>query len=202
MVEQPCPHCGNPEIIAEPVTEGTSEWALYQMMQGKKVASSNGTVYWQDRDDNNLIKYTDGYGQNMDTNAFTFLRYVGASGWQIYNEPEPKFKVGDWVEIEKSKEQGRITYISSNNYDAIDVKLYDQDELETYTKSDFDADFRKLDPSEVKVSLTLSGTVEKVEDTGCFLLNVGNEGIAYCLDYESLTPADAELVRELTGGGK
>jgi len=25
MVEQPCPHCGNPEIIAEPVTEGTSE---------------------------------------------------------------------------------------------------------------------------------------------------------------------------------
>ncbi|HNX37051.1 MAG TPA: hypothetical protein PL124_03060 [Candidatus Cloacimonadota bacterium] len=163
----------NPQFLAgDLVTDG--------VVQGRIVTRTADTTWVED---------WDGIQYNIETSR---LRKLSPS----------EVKVGDWVEHEKSKEQGRITYISSDNYDAIEVKLYGQDDLETYTKSDFNADFRKLSPSEVRVSLTLSGTVEKVEDTGCFLLNVGNEGIAYCLDYEALTHADAELVRELTGGGE
>jgi len=84
-------------ISCEPLAEeGTAEWALYQMMQGKKVASSNGTVYWQDKDDNDLVKYTDGYGQIWIQTPYMFLRCVGASGWQLYS-PQPQVEVGDWV---------------------------------------------------------------------------------------------------------
>ena len=111
-------------------------------------------------------------------------------------------KVGDWVEHEKSKEQGRITYISSDNYDAIEVKLYDQDELETYTKSDFNADFRKLSPSEVIVNIgCLSGTVERRTyfDTDKFfsLKNPEMEMAAAVINIDALDTPTRELVESL-----
>ena len=117
-------------------------------------------------------------------------------------EPKPTFKVGDWVEHEKSKEQGRITYISSDNYDAIEVKLYDQDELETYTKSDFNADFRKLSPSEVIVNIgCLSGTVERRTyfDTDKFfsLKNPEMEMAAAVINIDALDTPTRELVESL-----
>lgn len=79
-------HYSQFEIIGYPVVEGSKEWALHQMMQGKKFVSSNGTVYWQDKDDNDLIKYTDGYGQIWVQTPYMFLKCVGASGWQLYKE--------------------------------------------------------------------------------------------------------------------
>ena len=136
-----------------------------------------------------------------------WLNGADNAGWQLYKEPEPQYKVGDWVEHEKSKEQGRITYISSDIYDAIEVKLYDQDELETYTKSDFNADFRKLDPSEVIIHIgCLSGTVRPVSTNGIHiwfhLIDVDDKTIAIirisCLDnntrelVESLLKAQEE----------
>ena len=87
--------------------------------------------------------------------------FEGGAIAKLLTEPAPQYKVGDWVEHKESKEQGRITYIKSANYDAIEVKLYDADELETYTVSDFNAEFRKLSPSEVKVDFgSFKGTIE------------------------------------------
>ncbi len=117
-----------------------------------------------------------------------------------------EFKVGDWVEHKKSKEQGRITYISSDNYDAIEVKLYDQDEIETYTKSDFNADFRKLSPSEVIVKIgCLSGTIEKAygEEHGTFVLraevkqNIGRDAKRCVLWLDALDAPTREFVESL-----
>lgn len=121
--------------------------------------------------------------------------------------PEPKplladAKVGDWVEHKKSKEQGRITYISSANYNAIEVKLYDQDELETYTTSDFNDEFRKLDPSEVVIRIgCLSGTVQRRSyfDTDKFfsLKNPEMEMAAAVINIDALDTPTRELVESL-----
>lgn len=150
------------EIIGYPVEEGSRWWALYQMMQGKKVSYKGviGNVYLALNQDGNVQQYT------MDNFA-----YIGAirsklefgknhavnTGWQIYKEPELKYKVGDWVEvhgccqarvinIEYSSISGEAKYatLSSNNRIRISYIT------------------RKLDPSEVVIRIgCLSGTVEK-----------------------------------------
>lgn len=194
-------HISHYEILGYPVEEGSAEWALHQMMQGEKVCRkiSTAIVY---------CKHTNGIGREVRDTYYVesisaWLNGADKDGWQLYKEPEqPKYKVGDWVEHEKSKEQGRITYISSDNYDAIEVKLYDQDELETYTKSDFNADFRKLSPSEVIVNIgCLSGTVERRTyfDTDKFfsLKNPEMEMAAAVINIDALDTPTRELVESL-----
>ena len=153
--------------------EGSAEWAKQMMLLGRDICNQYipGAYYKLDgvrvreysKNDNRLSGFISAAG---------WIETAYNSGWQIYKEPkpEPQYKVGDWVEHKKSKEQGRITYISSDNYDAIDIKLYGEDELERYTKSDFNADFRKLSPSEVVIHIgCLSGTIR-------YCLSFDNDG--------------------------
>jgi hypothetical protein len=83
------------EIIGYPVEEGSRWWALYQMMQGKKVSNKGaiGNVYLALNQDGNVQYY------DMDN-----LAYIGAirsklefgkkdvvkTGWQLYKEPKPE----------------------------------------------------------------------------------------------------------------
>lgn len=119
------------EIIGYPVADHSAEWALWQMMQGNKVASRNGTVYWQDKDDNDLIKYTDGYGQKWIQTPYLFLRCVDASGWQIY-KPKPllaEAKVGDLVKVQYSNGDSiyaQITF-ADGSIVCIDKKIFNYD---------------------------------------------------------------------------
>lgn len=264
------------EIIGYPVAEGSKEWALHQMMQGKAVTFFckpnlilklvNGYIqdsisggYWDRKSGNEFLSYAarDGWlihkpepkespidpierplrklilqakenGKNIRTyyqnmiftpDALTGLlakgrfRWWNICNWELTDkeqnyyppiklvkpEPEPKFKVGDWVEHKKSKEQGRITYISSDNYDAIEVKLYDQDELETYTKSDFNADFRKLKSSEVVLDFGngIKGRVCMPDgEWGFAVLDDNNDWIAQ-IDPDALDAQTCEIVERL-----
>ena len=269
------PHYSCFEIIGYPVVEGSKEWALYQMMQGKKVVSGNGTVYWQDKDDNDLIKYADGYGQIWVQMPNLFLKCVGASGWKIHEpepkespvdpkerplrnlileakengknirtfyqnliftpdaltgllakgrfrwwntcnweltdkeqnyypqiklvkpEPEPEFKVGDWVEHKESKEQATIRRIM--NYGAIEIEFAYSTESDIYQTNDFHNDFRKLSSSEVIVHIgCLSGTIAKAygEEKGTFILS-GLSGQRNVLWLSMLDTQTRELVESL-----
>lgn len=83
------------EIIGYPVSDGSNEWALYQMMQGKKVSHKGaiGNVCWALNQDGDVQYY------DMDD-----LAYIGAirsklefgknhafkTVWQLYKEPKPE----------------------------------------------------------------------------------------------------------------
>jgi hypothetical protein len=249
------------EIIGYPVAEGSAEWALYQMMKGKKVTiqhlQDSGNVYWCFCDRLRCVEeFNCGTLQIMVTPEI-WVKTADSDGWQIYEpkeeppkepdnlylnikpsntadwcfdkknllvlvddnfkgivgenvtreqvgeiaklltEPATQYKVGDWVEHKKSKEQGRITYISSDIYDVIDVELYGEDELETYTKSDFNADFRKLSPSEVVIDFgSFSGWIKRASNYNIEVYSKGNCWLAN-LRFDMLDAPTRELVEGL-----
>ena len=113
------------EIIGYPVADGSAEWALYQMMQGKMVCHETSPRDWYRMyNDHAIQNRTVGYMDRVSA----WLESTVQSGWQIYKEPEtdkepiadcdnckhrctksnidycqmyepkPTFKVGDWVE--------------------------------------------------------------------------------------------------------
>ncbi len=92
-----CEHLGSHyagfEIIGYPVAEGSAEWALYQMMQGKKVIHKYtiGNVCCALNQDGNVQYY------HMDNLAYIgkirsklefVKKNVAKTGWQLYKEPE------------------------------------------------------------------------------------------------------------------
>ena len=191
------------EIIGVPVADGSAKWALYQMMQGKKVVCINGTVYWQDKDDGDLIKYTDGYGQIWVQTPTLFLKCVGVSGWQIH-EPEPKESPVDPKErplrslILRAKEQGMnirtwyqdliftpeslTSYLSKGRFrwwNIGDWELTKRDANMPTPEPEYVVPVskitRKLSPSEVIVDIgCLSGTVMRSSSSHFCLCNGGN----------------------------
>ena len=126
------------EIIGYPVEEGSAEWALWAMMDGKKVWSfdvidiiGEGYVAMGKWESSEVIAF---HFVNTDTNyecndfmsIDEFLSKHRSSGWQIYKEhaPEPKplladAKVGDlcqrmdgkWVQIETLCSLGGMPWI-------------------------------------------------------------------------------------------
>lgn len=98
------------EIIGYPVEEGSKEWALYQMMQGKMVCHETSPRDWYRMyNDHAIQNRTVGYMDRVSA----WLESTVQSGWQIYKEHEPKplladAKVGDlcktdldeWIQID------------------------------------------------------------------------------------------------------
>jgi len=79
------------EIIGTPVAEGSTEWALYQMMQGKKVCSKND-VYIRYLDQNKRVCLVSKNGDvyQGDYSPEDWLYYVESTNcWEIYEEPKP-----------------------------------------------------------------------------------------------------------------
>lgn len=177
------------EIIGYPVVEGSAEWALYQMMQGKKVSykSAVGNVYWE-LNQNGDVQYYDmsdlAYIGTI-RSKLEFVRCYAKTIWQIYTEPEPepKFKVGDWVETEIGFSQVKVTEIKPDgSYWSGDYKL--------------DKITRKLDPSEVIVRIgCLSGTVSSRDNKSFHLLRKGKNTMVIYLD--ALDAPTLELVEAL-----
>ena len=75
------------EIIGYPVEEGSAEWALYQMMQGKMVCHETSPRDWYRMyNDHAIQNRTVGYMDRVSA----WLESTVQSGWQIYKEPEPE----------------------------------------------------------------------------------------------------------------
>ena len=127
------------------------------------------------------------------------------TGWQIYEpEPAPRLKVGDWVEMNIcSNHQGKIKEIFEDGMGELyGTRIHRTNP--TFTITGLSGEFafasiaRKLDPSEVKVKITLEGTVCSYGSDGKFFqMNKMPSGYTSIIAFSDLTPSDAELVREL-----
>ena len=121
--------------------------------------------------------------------------------WQIY-EPKP-YKDGDWVEILvvsnniELTEQRKVVDVADDGYalnqpysnlNHLDWIGWDNVPIQKHTG--IIKVLRKLQPSEVKVKITLEGTVKPADKHGFYI------GTNYVL-YSHCTPVDAALVREL-----
>ena len=107
------------EIIGYPVADGSAEWALYQMMQGKMVCHKTSRWDW-------YRMYNDHAIQNRTAGCMprvsAWLESTVQSGWQIYHEQKPllaEAKVGDlcqrrdgkWVQIDRLLSIGGMPWI-------------------------------------------------------------------------------------------
>ena len=184
-------HYSQFEIIGYPVQEGSAEWALYQMMQGKMVCHETSPRDWYRMyNDHAIQNRTVGYMDRVSA----WLESTVQSGWQIYKEPELKYKVGDWVEIESSYTKGK-TFVS------VIKEMPNQEHYTVSVNSSFGRYtvrgvmerqiVRKLKPSEIIVRIGfLSGTVRPVSTNGIHiwfhLIGVDDKTIATirisCLD--------------------
>lgn len=225
-------HISHFEILGYPVADGSAEWALYQMMQGKKVhhigiSAERATMvdeprYWYI--ENEVVRDS---CNDIDTDTLEqWLKYVLPFGWQLY-EPkkelcpacngtgvvmhetpndatqtdlpildatQPKYEVGDWVEY--MGEQRKIVGIPIGETKP-DIKYWCAQDIggnEIFIYADNIT--RKLSPSEVKVKVTLEGTVRSSINDCCFELSTPNGGWA-TIGFNEIDPATADLVREL-----
>lgn len=173
-------------IHCEPLApEGTAEWALQQMKLGKTVCHPIDDKPHRCRitDDKIVCDYC---GQVFDIAKWT-SGCLQQSGWCIYDpaKPEPAFAVGDWVT--DGVVTGKITsWGMGMAYVKCDDKGYHLDI----------ANLRKLSTSEVRVKITLEGTVKPCSvDTFELCTNEGS----YWIGWKELDPDTAKLVRVLVG---
>ena len=87
------------EIIGYPVAKGSADWALYQMMQGKCVChvKAPSIKYYRPT---HYVKRVMRENCTDDMYDAVWMEGADPTGWEIYKEPEPEYKVGDWVEVE------------------------------------------------------------------------------------------------------
>jgi hypothetical protein len=177
------------EIIGYPVADGSKEWALYQMMQGEAV-----TFFDQP---NRILRLVNGYIQDSISDGFwnrrsgnEFLSYASSPGWQIYEEPKPTFKVGDWVKY------GIDTYlrvIEASGAERTSCKTLSGTILYPYTSC-----LSKIDPSEVKVKLELIGKVRKIEGNNRAFELIDEDGVATVIGWQQIkNPTTRSLVESL-----
>jgi hypothetical protein len=146
------------ELIGTFVEEGSAEWALYQMMQRNKVTKQHlqddsGNIYWCFCDMLRCVQEFNCGTLQITVIPEIWINTADKNGWQIYKEPEPQHKVGDWVEWSEGlgiSYQSRITRVSQSAVYSKGICI----PLKIIT--------RKLKPSQVVVKIgCLSGTVEK-----------------------------------------
>ena len=92
------------EIIGTLVKEGSKEWALYQMMQGKWVYNPYLEKHKSDKIDTRCLHAYSKFGQDVvvkniltgvesilgAANISHWTNYAEPTGWQLYVEPEPQ----------------------------------------------------------------------------------------------------------------
>jgi hypothetical protein len=190
------------EIIGYPVDEGSKEWALYQMMQGEKVCNpilatekairlgshevEQFNTFWYIVGDA-VVEGKSNYGT---LSVSSWIAASSSTGWQIYKEPEPQYKVGDWVEITARENiyQDKITF-SGVEFGKPHVLARKTKTLkfEPHTGKCFDEKLcvqitRKLSPSEVILDFgsgirgwirkASNHTIEVYSKANCWLANI------------------------------
>ena len=194
------------EIIGYPVAEGSSDWALYQMMHGEKVRHKSYVLpntHCAMNEKRQIAIFTtpssiiNGGDVICHVNDWLTSRQVDTAidertGWQIYYEPELAFKVGDWVEcFDKQGQRKLVDYFGG-------MGCYKTNYDEVISPGEI---LRKIPPSEIIVKIgCLSGTVRPVSTNGIHiwfhLTGIDDRPIAIirisCLDIRT-----RELVEDL-----
>ena len=188
----------SPIIATEPLAEvGTAEWALQMMKLGNKVRNRD----WDGGSYERSLLYCQLIGETIKYNegcsAFDVCLsdweapYIKNTGWQLYEEPQPTYKVGDWVEYKKGKHHqvdsvhDGCCYLSYGKGCGCFSALY----------SDIT---RKLDPSEVRVKVVLEGTVERHDGNPQYWFKLRSSEYNYALiSIDMLDTPTRELVESL-----
>ena len=95
LIDSKCPFCGEPQIILNPVPEGTAKWAWYQMQCGNKVVNVDSCADYYAMHDGECYPYHKCVAGNISrfTNKSEFTRTQlperYPTGWKLY-EPEHK----------------------------------------------------------------------------------------------------------------
>ncbi|MDY0387936.1 MAG: hypothetical protein RBT65_12590 [Methanolobus sp.] len=182
------------ELIGTHVKEGSDEWALYQIMNGKKVChhKSPSIMYCEHA---GYIRREVRHNCVDHMSVSVWLNGADKNGWQIYTEPneEPQYKVGDWVKydidsylqvIEPSGKERTLCKTLSG----VGVIVYPYTSLLT-----------KASPSEVVVHIgCMSGTVLFVDADRFILRGIGKSEMANaCIMFKMLDAATCVLVESL-----
>ena len=173
-------------IHTEPLAEeGSAEWAWQMLILGKPVT-------------NKWVFMDGGYIKDTDSDKYRFVQMWDLfSDWQLYAEPEPEYKVGDWVEFNPGNNPKQVEIVRIDGDKLYYNTRYAGKTIKTHIYAS--AITRKLDPSEVKVTLTLEGTVSRDynETLDSFILNHTDGHTRNCIKYSTIDPDTATLVREL-----
>ncbi len=178
-------------IHTEPLAEeGSAEWAWQMLILGKPVT-------------NKWVFMDGGYIKDTDSDKYRFVQmWDFFSDWQLYEEkPEPEYKVGDWVEFNPGNNPKQVEIVEIDGDKLYYNTRYAGKTIKTHIYAS--AITRKLDPSEVKVTLTLEGTVQKDHDNAFILTNTN--GTRNRIKWTTIDLDTAKLVRELLdkqGGGE
>lgn len=192
----------SPDIISvEPLAaEGSAEWAWQMMLLGKIMTLDHDFIYRIDkRWEQEMRTSGDGEWHNcyLVEHKYKFLKNCHNESWQEYQDspPDPKpYEVGDWVDA-----YGMQCKLISRPY-----PLHPENWLaKTINGNKENVDprdiVRKIQPSEVKVKITLSGTVEPANGESFFLKHSSQRSGQYTMiRFADLPPDQANLVRELT----
>ena len=194
-----------------PVVDGSAEWALWQMEQGKWVYNPSLEKHKSDKLDTRYLHAYGKFGQDVvvknilteidsilgSANISHWTNYAEPTGWQLYEEPKPEtaFKVGDWVEIEVSGVLSQQQATSGAFADSIKcggVEFYANGNP---VMQPLNARIiRKLSGCEVKVRVALEGTVKPCSVNTFELCT--NEG-SYWIGWKELDLDTAALVQAL-----
>ena len=144
-------------IHTEPLAEvGSAEWAWQMLKIGRMVTDAPTLHHYEHNIKTSMVTcVTNRRGFRHSARSIdTWGEGRRETGWQLYEEPQPTYKVGDWVEYKWGKHHqvdsvhDGCCYLSYGKGCGCFSALY----------SDIT---RKLDPSEVRVKVVLEGTVER-----------------------------------------
>jgi hypothetical protein len=188
-------------IHTEPLDPiGSAGWAGQMLKLGCPVKHDSFNDYQEKRGLDEVAFHTSTITSPIDS----WIHNVPKTGWQLY-EPEPEsesnphdFKVGDWVEYsDGTLQQAIIEAYSGQPGEQMVYVWHPQTAHSAKTPLQFIT--RKLDPSEVKVKVTLAGTVEsRASATSFFHLRYGDGVMDWAsIDLRHLNPDDRKLVESL-----
>jgi hypothetical protein len=174
-------------ISTEPLApEGSAEWAWQTLMLCKIVSHPAEGIFHD-------TYYT----------KEGFIRCMAKTGWKLYkSEPFANVKVGDYLGLSNGKpvKVANVTTIANQHdmvIDTLDGKFWGYYWFSGKPICCANPPItRILKPEEVKVKISLEGTVEKRKDNR-FAFNLVSGITNSAIHYDMLDPATADLVREL-----
>ena len=186
-------------IHTEPLAEvGSAEWAWQMLKIGRMVTDAPTLHHYEHNIKTSMVTcVTNRRGFRHSARSIdTWGEGRRETGWQLYEEPQPTFKAGDWVEY--NGKQYRISAIGGKG-------LFDDDKLIMFEGVIWGvsekAELRKLDPSEVVIRIgCLKGTVAPgCSDTTIMIVPIGYDGIGdvAIIPVAMLDPDTAALVNAL-----
>jgi hypothetical protein len=178
-----CPHCYRHYV------EGTAAWALYMMRMGCKVTNPKYDPRVYHLPEGSMI-HVNGI-KSIATNQWIDYWCIDIpDGWQIYEEPQPAYKVGDWAKYDIDS---YLRVIETPGRERTLCKTLSGVIVYPYTSC-----LTKVSPSEVVIHIgCLSGTVAQCGDKEEEVFALRTKNNAAIIPVAMLDAPTRELVESL-----